>query len=169
MATADVPACCRHFAFVGVVELAIAILDGHHPDCPEHGRRRGEYALVGDLLSEVERLHDEARRWYRADGSFEVLDSPQRVVERRKAAAKELADLRERADILATANEQLNEIIEQSSRTFSGFRALVAEMRELQREFFDRDRRKPDTVKRAKALEKRVDAALAPEPEPTLF
>ena len=44
------------------------------------------------VLSALEAAEDEARRWYLADGSFEELD-PAQVIERRKAAAKELADV----------------------------------------------------------------------------
>lgn len=50
---------------------------------------------------------------------------------------------------------------------------LAAEVREVQREFFDRDRRRPDTVGRAKALERELDRRLAeilePAENPTLF
>lgn len=43
---------------------------------------------------------------------------------------------------------------------FLAFVRLVAEMRETQKEFFDTRRRRPDTLARARALERRVDRAL---------
>lgn len=45
--------------------------------------------------------------------------------------------------------------------TLEELAALVRDMREVQREFFDPKRRKPDTCHRAVALERKVDAALA--------
>jgi uncharacterized protein (DUF433 family) len=41
--------------------------------------------------AELARLRAESRRWYRADGTFEEL-APEQVIERRKEAAKKLAD-----------------------------------------------------------------------------
>lgn len=38
---------------------------------------------------------------------------------------------------------------------------LVRELRDVHKEFFDRARRRPDTIRRAKALEARVDRAVA--------
>ena len=52
--------------------------------------------------AEVQRLWEEAQRFYRADGGFDVLPIDE-VVARRKAAAKEIADLRAK---LATAPKE---------------------------------------------------------------
>lgn len=55
------------------------------------------YTCLSNRL--VEARH-EARRWYLPDGTFETLGSPEEVVERRKAAAAELARLRAEMDAL---------------------------------------------------------------------
>jgi hypothetical protein len=60
-------------------------------------------------LKEITRQRDEllaeACRWYRADGTFDVLDSPEAVIEKRKEAAKVLA--RAKAAANARAVEEL--------------------------------------------------------------
>lgn len=50
-----------------------------------------------------------------------------------------------------------------------GLAKMVKEMRDLQREFFSPGMRKPDTLVRAKTLEKMVDAAVREVLEPGLF
>lgn len=45
------------------------------------------------LRAEVDRLREEARRYYKADGSWSLLPTAEEVVERRKAAARLLANL----------------------------------------------------------------------------
>jgi hypothetical protein len=122
-----------------------------------------------DLIDEIKRLEIRSRHWYHADGTSEVLGSEEEVIARRRAAAAELEKLRANLATLADANARLNDLLEASNRNHAAFRALVAELRETQREFHDKGRRRPDTFGRARDLEKRVDAALAPDPEPSLF
>lgn len=49
---------------------------------------------LAEARAEVTLLQAEALRYYHADGSFEVLTSAEEVIERRKAAAVEIARLR---------------------------------------------------------------------------
>jgi chromosome segregation ATPase len=56
-------------------------------------------------------LQTERRRWYLADGSFELMDTAEEVVARRKQAAAELAglrgDLERAARVIAELQEEL--------------------------------------------------------------
>jgi hypothetical protein len=117
-------------------------------------------AAIQAALDEIDRLTEQARRYYHADGSYEVLDAPEAVIARRIEAAGELARMRAEIDRLQGELNMAQNTLE-----------IVRAMRAAQREFFDPKRRRPDTVGRAKILEKRVDAALGPDPapEPTLF
>ena len=51
-------------------------------------------ACIADMQATIDRLTTEARKYYNADGSYELLESPEAVVERRKADAKRLDRLR---------------------------------------------------------------------------
>lgn len=57
------------------------------------------------LTSEVARLRAEARRWYRADGTY-LEKEPEVVIELRKTAARELRDLRREVERMAAALSQ---------------------------------------------------------------
>lgn len=78
----------------------------------EHEYRLGSLAVAADqgawglndrdaaslrwALAEIARLRAEACRFYRADGSYEVLDSPEACVAKRIGAAKRLKQRRGR-------------------------------------------------------------------------
>lgn len=49
-------------------------------------------ASLASAVNEIATLREEARRFYRADGSFELLDTAEEAIRRRKEAAKRLAD-----------------------------------------------------------------------------
>lgn len=55
-------------------------------------------------MAEIDRLREEARLWYKADGTCEMLDSAEEVIRRRVEAARRLAEVdrlrSERHDLL---------------------------------------------------------------------
>lgn len=80
-------------------------------DLIAEARRLGESLASDDrrplllrLADEVECLRDEALRYYRADGTFEVLGSAEEVVRRRIEAAKRLVTIN---DLLAACEKFL--------------------------------------------------------------
>jgi uncharacterized coiled-coil DUF342 family protein len=52
------------------------------------------HAAHSEAHAEIERLLEESRRYYNADGTFGLGESADEVIERRKAAAQELQELR---------------------------------------------------------------------------
>lgn len=80
-------------------------------------------ARVAEVEGERDRLREEACRWYKADGTYEVLDSPAKAVWLRQAAAKTLA----KTGDLAAANaaqareiERLRGIVDRLPKTADG-------------------------------------------------
>jgi hypothetical protein len=59
-----------------------------------------------DLQSEIARLRDLATNWYTADGVVKLTE--QEVIERRKAAAAEIADLRDQVKALTSKLDDRN-------------------------------------------------------------
>jgi hypothetical protein len=66
-------------------------------DCWDLDRKK-----VNEMAAENGRLKEEARRYYHADGTFVILDSPEEVVRRRIDAAERIAALEADRDRLAS-------------------------------------------------------------------
>lgn len=73
-------------------------------------------------LTEIDSLREQARLWYRADGSSEMLDSAEEVVRRRIEAAKQLAEL----DRLRAERDALLAACKAARRRFSDLNGRVA-------------------------------------------
>ena len=87
------------------------------PDCVQDG--------IDEVLAERDRLREESRRFYHADGTFEVLATPEEVIERRKAAAREIerltkelaaakVDAEIHEDIARDLDERFSDIVRQA-------------------------------------------------------